>query len=197
MRNRYSPIEARYGFSVPCGLFLEGDDPPALVCLEDAEARRILDRNGDHRDSDVGVLLTMVADELVIVHPVEMVACQNEDIARFPARDPRHLAANRIRRPLVPVGTRQRLFRRKDLDIAVAKDVELIGSVDVAMEGCREKLGEDKDTRDARVDAIADRDVEQPVLAADGDGGLGPLLGQWVEAGSAPAAEHNRKYILA
>lgn len=50
------------------------------------------------------------------------------------------------------------------------------------MQGDRIELGEHVDAGDAGVDAIAYGDVNQPVFARDGDGGLGAVAGERVEA---------------
>ena len=63
------------------------------------------------------------------------------------------------------------------------------------MEGLAGELGEDEDLPEARVDAVADRDVDEAEPAGDGHGGLAPDPGQGIEA--APlAAGHDDGHDL-
>jgi hypothetical protein len=89
------------------------------------------------------------------------------------------------------------LLGSQDLDKAAGKDVKLVGPLNVVVERSRKELGEDMDRRDVRVDAIVDRKVDQRIFAPNEYRRLGLRSGQWVEADSPPAAEHNSQYILA
>ena len=55
------------------------------------------------------------------------------------------------------------------------EDVEAVGLRDVAVQALAVELGEDEDPVDAGVQAVADRDVDQPELAADRHRRLGPV----------------------
>jgi hypothetical protein len=79
---------------------------------------------------------------------------------------------------------------------AAGENIELVGAVDVTMQGGREELGEDEDAGDAGVDAVADGDINKTVFAGEGHSRLGPQFGQRIQAGSPPAAEHNGQYVL-
>ena len=46
------------------------------------------------------------------------------------------------------------------------------------------------------MEAVADRNVDQPVLAADGHGRLGPVLRERKQARSLSAAEDERKHFM-
>ena len=63
--------------------------------------------------------------------------------------------------------------RGQDLDGAARKDVKLVGLMYVTVKRSRQELGEDNDARDARVDAVADGNIDQPIPAADGYGRFG------------------------
>ncbi len=60
----------------------------------------------------------------------------------------------------------------------VAVEVPRPAQPDVVVERARVVLGQDDDVIDIGVDAVRQREVDDPVLAAEGDGRLGPLLGQ-------------------
>ncbi len=97
--------------------------------------------------------------------------------------------ADSIGRPLEPVRAAGRLLGGKDVDETAGEFVEAVGLHDVAVEARRQKLGEDKDALDARVDAVRDRDVDDPVLPRETDGRLGPAEREGVEPRPAAPAQ--------
>ncbi len=50
----------------------------------------------------------------------------------------------------------------------------------MTVEGGRVELGENLDFVNFGVDAVADRNIDESILASKGDGGLGPELGERV-----------------
>ena len=63
---------------------------------------------------------------------------------------------------------------------------------DVVVERARVVLGQDDDVVDVRVDAVRQREVDDPVLAAERDGRLGALLGQDRQALALAAGKDHR-----
>ena len=147
-------------------------------------------------DRHVGALLAVQLDELGIVHAIQVVAGEDQDVLRAGTPQLRQLLAHRVGRALVPVHAAGRLFGRQDVDEAAREQVELVGLVDVAVQRGRDKLRQDLDLVDAGVEAVADRDVNQPVFAADRHGRLGPQFGQRVEAVALPSAQDHRHHVL-
>ena len=68
-------------------------------------------------------------------------------------------------------------------------DVQPIGLRDVAVERRRVELRQHEDALQPGVQAVADRDVDQPVLPADRHGRLRAHVGEREEPGAASAAE--------
>jgi hypothetical protein len=58
------------------------------------------------------------------------------------------------------------------------KVVEVVRLRDMPVEGNGIELSEDRDMMDPRIEAVAQGDVDQPVLAADWHGRLGAELGE-------------------
>src|SRR5262249_13544124 len=79
------------------------------------------------------------------------------------------------------------------LDEPAAEHVELVRVGDVPVQADGEELGEHVDVVEPAVDAVGDWDVDEPVLAGDGDGRLGAGSGERVEAGAAAAAQDERE----
>jgi hypothetical protein len=132
---------------------------------------RDLDRGQRH----VGVLLEMEPQHLRVVHLVDVVARQHDDVPRRLAHDRVEVLVHGVGRAEVPV-LAHALLRRQDLD----ELAELLGHhvprhADVAVERQRLVLRGDEDAPQPRVDAVAEREVDDAVRAAEVHSGLGAI----------------------
>src|SRR5581483_1168789 len=134
--------------------------------------------------------------QLAEVHAVELIAGEDQDVGRPVLDDVADLLADGVGGPLVPVGGLVGLLGGEDLDEAAAEGVKLVGVGDVAVQADAEELCQDVDAIQTAVDAIADRDVDEAVLAGDGDSRLGAQLRQRVQTGAASAAEDEAEYVV-
>ncbi len=178
------------------GLFDEIGDVAARSLLEQAEAEGLLTRHRLHGDGDVGVLIPVETGQVAVIHAVQVVAGQDQGVGGVGRFDLDDLLAHGVGGALVPGVAARGLLGRQDLDPAAMESVEDVGARDVPVQGDRVELGQDGDAGDAGVDAVADGDVDQAVLAGDGHGGLGPLVGQRVQARAAPAAQDQSQDVL-
>ena len=137
----------------------------------------------------------MKLSHFLIVHPIEVVSCQDEHIIRPHAPDFEQLLADCVCSALVPAIAARGLFGGPNLHPSPMKSVKEVGAVDMAVQGDGVKLGEHRNTVDARVNAIADGDIDQPVFTGDWHGGLGAFEGEWEKAVAAPAAQDDGKDI--
>jgi hypothetical protein len=187
------PIDATKGLSGVCpenvapaltdrrqprgvGLFLETDNLAASIEPEDAHRRGDVGWNRLRRDCDVGVAIDVGVDELGVVHAIELVAGEHQVVVGFvPGNMPRRLP-DRVGRALVPVRVVGRLFGGENLDEALVEDVHPVRLSDMPVERRRVELREHEDPPHVGVQAVADRDVDQPVLAANRHGGFRALL---------------------
>src|SRR5712672_359294 len=96
------------------------------------------------------------------IHPVEPVATENQIKLKRMLEEVAHILPHSIGGSLIPLRTFRRLLSGKNIDKATGKIVELREHIDRAQAG---------------VQAIADRDIYQPVFSAERDGRLGPVLG--------------------
>ena len=136
---------------------------------------RLADRHALDRDRHVGALAAMVLDERPVIHLVDVVAGEDEDdVARLLA-DRLDVGQHRIGRAAIPLrGSVARDVRLHHADAAlVAVEVPRPPDADVVVERARVVLGQDEDVVDLGVDAVREREVDDPVLAREGDGGLG------------------------
>ena len=164
------------------GLLAELGDAAAAVDLHDPELVGLLGPDGRHGDADLGARGDVEVDELPVVHPVEVVAGEDED-ERPGVLDEVEVLADGVGRALVPVPVLQGLLGREQGDVVAVEAVEAVGREDVAVQGFAGELGQDEDAADVRVDAVGDGDVDEPEPAGDGHGRLAADLGQRDRAG--------------
>ena len=217
------PIDATNGFSgvVPAGdrpvgmlppisrqplgrrLLLEADDLALVVEPEDAHLRRVVGVTGCAA-MVMSALPSMCASmQLAEVHAVEVVAGEDQVVVGVVAREVARRLAHRVGRALEPVGAVGRLLGGEDLDEAAREQVQPVGLRDVAVERRGVELRQHEDALEAGVQAVADRDVDQAVLAAERHGRLRAHVRQREEARAAPAAENQgqarhscRQYLI-
>ena len=60
--------------------------------------------------------------------------------------------------------------------------IKIVGTGDVPMEGNGIKLGQDGNSENIGVDAVADGDIDQPIFSGNRDSGFGTQHGERVEA---------------
>ena len=138
---------------------------------------------------------TCACDHLVEVHPVEMVAGEDQVVVGVEPDEVRHGPPHGVGRALEPVGVLGRLLGRDDVDERLREVVEPVGLADVPVERRRIELRQHEDPADAGVQAVADGDVDEPVFAADRHGRLGAAVGERVEPLALPAAQDDRQYV--
>ena len=169
---------------------------PVAVEAEDAHARRIVRGDRLRGDRDVGAPIDVRVDQLGVVHPVEMIARENQVVVGVVAHEVARGLPHGVGRALKPVRVVGRLLGGQDLDEALAEQVHPVRLRDVPVERRRIELRQDEDPPDVGVQAVADRDVDQPVLAADRHRRLRAVLREREEPGSLAAAEDDRQNFV-
>ncbi len=64
------------------GLFLKLVDAAVRVAVHDAETGRFIDRDIKHCNGGIGFVLLVVLEHLVVIHLIDVVAGQDQDIIR-------------------------------------------------------------------------------------------------------------------
>ena len=86
----------------------------------------------------------------------------------------------RIGSALIPIVAMFGLFSRQNFDKTFPESVKPIGILYMPVKGCRVELAEKVNAIVTRIEAIADRYVDQPVLASKRDGRFATQFGQWI-----------------
>jgi hypothetical protein len=99
----------------------------------------------------------------------------------------------RVGSSLEPVRVVGRLLRRQNLHEPLAEEIHAIGAGDVPVERRRVELRQHEHPPDVGMNAVADRNIDETILAADWHRRLRAELRQWKEASALTAAEDESK----
>jgi len=131
---------------------------PEICC------RGALHRSGGERD--LGARANVLMEERPKIHPVELVAAQDEEIIVRLLEKVAQVLANRVGRALIPLCAFGSLLSGENIDEAARKIVEFVARLDVAMERHAVELRQHINRAQSRVEAVADRDIDQAIFAA-------------------------------
>ncbi len=140
----------------------------------------------------------MVLEHLVVVHLIDVVAGQDQDIIRVIFINKIDVLIDGVCSAFVPFRTLRTLVGGQCVD-AAAHTVKIPGlaGADIGVERVRFILGEHAYRVNARVDAVREREINDLILAAEGDGGLGDLCGQHVQTAALAAGQkHCNAFFL-
>ena len=185
--------------SIASGLLRKINDAASLIDLHETEGSGALLVHGHGRDSDVSANLAVLADEILVIHAVEVVAGEDDVLIAVGLSEEPKVLAHSVRSTLEPVLVDGALLRGENLDEALAvegADVAVVRLGQVAVEGSGVELGEAVHLVDVGVDAVGHGDVDEAVVRAKGDRGLSASLGQGVKASARTTAEDDGQHIV-
>ena len=132
--------------------------------------------DGERGEGDVGAGVLMLAKHLAVVHFVDVIAGENEDVLGLLGADGIDVLVDGVGGAHVPVGA-DALHGGQDLD----ELAELLGDdagpafADVAIERESFVLGEDVNAAEIGVDAVGKGDIDDAVLPAKRNGWFGAV----------------------
>src|SRR4029077_6920902 len=178
-------------------LLFKAGDAAALINVHDAEAITLarVNKNGGQRDvSACGQVL--VHHELVI-HFVNVIAGEDDHMLTLLAADGINILVNGVGCTQVPVFA-YALHGRQDFNefTQLARHHGAPAFTDVAIQGERLVPREDIHPAQVGVDAVGERDVDNAVVTAEGERGLGRAARQGVEAFPGAAGQQYSESIL-
>ncbi len=148
--------------------FLEPVDPPVGVGFDDAKAADcLLRRDFECSDGRVASGIHVLLEHLLVVHLVDVVAGENDDVARVLASDRIDVLVHGIGRAQVPV-RRDAHLRRQNFDELAETQQLRPALADVPVERKRFVLRQDEHAPEVAVDAVGERNVDNSVDAAEG-----------------------------
>ncbi len=172
-------------------LLEEGDDAVVSIDMHDAEPGRFHARHLEAPDRHVGAAVDVQLQHQLVVHAVDVVAGEDDDVARAIAGDDVDVLEDGVGGALVPLVLRDALARGQDVEALVPLRAEEVpAALEVADQAVGLVLGRHRDAADARVERIRQREVDDPGLAAEEDRGLGPLVGELHQPAAAATGKH-------
>ena len=167
---------------IALGLLLEARDAPFRVHLEDAELVRLALRDADGADREGGLVLDVLAQHRAVVHVVDVVAGEHEHVRRLPVLDRVEVVVDRVRGAAIPTAFVAVVRWPAGDELLEPARQEVPAEADVLLERARLVLRQDVDATQARMDAVAEREVDDAIGATERHGGLRAVHGQRLEA---------------
>ena len=138
----------------------------------------------------------MEAQHLGVVHLVDVVAGEHDEMSRVLAQDRIEVLVDRIGGAEIPV-LADALLRAENLDeLAEFVGDDAPSHAEVPAERQRLVLERDEDLPQPGVDAVAQREVDDAVGAAEVDRRLGAFLRQRIQPFADAAGQHHDHYIV-
>ena len=169
-----------------------GDVAPVGGGLDHAELVGLLDRGAQRRDRHALARRDVLLDHLARVHAVDVVGAEDDDVLRPLVGDQVVVLEDRVGGAHEPARPEPHL-RRHRRDVVAQQRRQAPRGRDVAVEAVALVLRQHHDLVVVRVDQVREREVDQPVVAAERHGGLGAVGGQRREALALAAGQHHRR----
>ena len=165
---------------------------PLARGLDHAELVGLLDRRAQRGDRHALAAGDVLLDHLARVHAVDVVGAEDDDVLRALVGDQVVVLEDRVGRADEPARAEPHL-RRHRRDVVAQQRRQPPGRGHVPVEAVALVLRQHDDLVVVRVDQVREREVDQPVVAAERDGGLGAVGGQRGEALALAAGQHHRQ----
>ena len=169
-----------------------GDAAPVGGDLHHAELVRELDRHAQPADGHACAALEVQVDHLARVDAVDVVGAEDADHVRLLVVDQVQVLVDRVGRAGEPVRAATHL-RGDGRDVVPEERRELPGLRDVPVEAVALVLRQDGDAQEAAVDEVREREVDQPVVAAERNRRLGAVGRERPEALALAARQNDRE----
>ncbi len=156
----------------------------------------LFDRNIDRADHGIGAFGDQPMEHLHIVHLVDMVAGEDEHIVRLFGVEQKQVLIDRVGGALVPFFADPLLGWNRGDEFAEFGVQDVPACADVAVERVGFVLDEDGDFSKPRVEAIAERKIDNAIFPAKGNRRLGPMFGEGLETFAFPARQHHGENVL-
>ena len=178
------------------GLLAEGGDRLAVGRgLDDPELVGLLDRHPERRDRHRGAGLDVLADHLLGVHAVDVVGAEHDDDVGPLVAQQVEVLVDRVGRALEPVRAAAHL-RGHRRHVVAQQRRQAPGGGDVAVQRVALVLREHDDPPVAGVDQVRQREVDQPVVAAERDRRLGAVERQRRQPLALAPRQDDREHVV-
>ncbi len=133
----------------------------------------------------------MVLQKLRIVHAINMIAAQNDDVIRADFFDRVDVLIDRVRSAEIPIVVNA-LFRRPDADeFAEFRRKKMPSELNVALQACRFVLRHDKDFANPAVQTVRQCEINDSETTAKRHRRFTAVSGKWFQPGSPSPGQHH------
>ena len=176
-------------------LFVESEDASVVIGFDNAEFRGELSVEGNGGDGDFGAASHVEIDHAADIHAVDVIASEDGHNVRVGLLDQIDVLKNGVGSSLIP-GFVLGAHLRGDVndEVALQQAAELPSLAEVLEQRLAAELGEHIDGVDSGIDEIAQDEIDDPIFAAERDGGLGTFPGKRKEPGSFTAGEDDAQH---
>ncbi len=159
------------------GFFDEFLNHAFIVDAQKPHARGVVAVDEIDGDRETGLFASVAGQHFRIIHAIEVIARQNERFFAGKMADVMERGADGVGRAHEPFLAAFGLFGGQDFDEPVRERIEFVGFHDVPVKACAQELGEHEDAVNARIDAIGERHIDEPILSEERNGGFGAFMG--------------------
>ena len=175
-------------------LFLELDNTTIAVNLHDPELRSLFQRTGKTGHSCHRPRADVVPDQFGVIHLVDMVATQNQQVFRLAFFDRINVLVDSISRSLVPVLVKA-LLRGQDVDEFVELATqESPAEIHMSVKTDGLVLRQNQDLSQSAVDAIRQRKIDDTIGTAEWYRRFGPVSRQWFQTRPFTSGQYQCQY---
>jgi len=176
-------------------LFMKGQNPSTLIGLDDTKFGCKFSGEWVGGDGDFRAFGNVKIDHAGNVHAVDMIATEYRHQLRIGLFDKIDVLKYRIGSALVPcfiLGTH--LGGNVDDEMALEQSAKLPSFAEVLKQGLAAELGQHVNRVNAGVDEVAEDEIDDPVLAPEGDRGLGTFPREWIEPRTFAAGKYDSEH---
>ena len=180
----------------PGGLLLEGHDAPTAVGLQHTELAGLRARRRPGRHRDVRARLLVERQQVVDVHPVDVVGAEDRHDVRVEVVHDVEVLQHGVGGAAIPGGPEAHLGRHHGDEVVGQDPRGAPGLPQVLDERLRLVLHEHVERGHLRVDEVGEDEVDDAITAPEGHGRLGAVAGEGMQplalAAGHDHAEHTR-----
>ena len=133
---------------------------------------------------------------LCIVHSIKLIAREDQDVIDIRLLQIPKVLADRVRCALIPPFAIESLLSSQKLHETAAIGIEGVGAANVPVEADRVKLGQHVHAIQSAIDAVRQRNINQPILASQRHRRLRTVLRQRIKSCAPSASQYQTDYIL-
>ena len=178
------------------GVFRKGRHSIFVVDGHDVKSLGLFEGYIHARHSHIGLILHVFSQHLAVVHLVDMVAGEDQHIARSVGVEDVNILEYGIGGTLIPTGIHALLCREEFDKFAEFAAQKSPTELDVTDEAVGLVLGEDADAANPGIETVGQAKINDAELAAKGYGRFGPPVGERPQAAAPLSSQYQCQSIF-